>query len=186
MAAYVAGARYVYLSTASLTDSKAAGLVAAVFFGANPNVLYMQCTGLSERLLIATVAASVSYPIRWSRSGQYMELAAAGCAGLLASLTRYEGWVYCIEATAVVAYLAWRRPVDAPAPAIAESRIARRERLSLLARYRSMEAHVIYFSLVPLSGIAAWILWTPVIFRDPLYFQTGPVPRPSRGVSQCH
>ncbi|HEY2638778.1 MAG TPA: glycosyltransferase family 2 protein [Streptosporangiaceae bacterium] len=184
MAAYVAGVRYAYLITASITDSKAAGLVAAVFFGANPNVLYMQCTGMSELLLIATIAASVYYLIRWSRSGQYMELAAAACAGLLASLTRYEGWVYCIEATAVVAYLAWRRPLDAPAPAIAESRIARRERNSLLARYRSMEAHVIYFSLIALSGIAAWIIWNAVIFSDPLYFQTGPFAKPSLWVSR--
>ena len=184
MAAYVVGVRYAYLITATITDSRAAGLVAAVFFGANPNVLYMQCTGMTELLLIATIAASVYYLVRWSRSGKYMELAAAACAGLLASLTRYEGWVYCIEATVVVAYVAWQRPLTALSPADAESRTARRRRTSLLARYRSMEANVIYFSLIALSGIVAWVIWNAIIFSDPLYFQTGPFAKPSLWVSR--
>ena len=184
MAAYVFGVRYAYLIAATVADSKAAGLVAAVFFGANPNVLYMQCTGMTELLLIATIAASVYYLVRWSRSGQYMELAAAACAGLLASLTRYEGWVYCIEATVVVAYVGWKRPATAPGSPTGESRAARRRRTSVLARYRSMEAHVIYFSLIALSGIVAWVIWNAIIFSDPLYFQTGPFAKPSLWVSR--
>ncbi len=201
MAAYVASVRYAYLITSTLTGSRGAGLVAAVFFGANPNVLYMQCTGMTELLLIATIAASVYYLTRWAQSGQYMLLAAAAGTGLLASLTRYEGWVYCIEATMVVAYVAWRRPVaatataTAPAPAAAElaageartprrARNPRLDRTSLLARYRSMEAHVIYFSLIALSGIVAWVIWNAVIFSDPLYFQTGPFAKPSLWVSR--
>ncbi|MGO8957335.1 MAG: glycosyltransferase family 2 protein [Streptosporangiaceae bacterium] len=183
MVAYVVSVRYAYRITELITDSRAAGLVAAVFFGANPNVLYMQCTGMTELLLIATIAASVYYLIRWSRSGQYTELAAAAGAGLLASLTRYEGWVYCLEATAVVAYVAWRRPMGVTGYASGESRIARRRRTSVQARYRSMEAHVIYFSLIALSGIVAWVIWNAVIFSDPLYFQTGPFAKPSLWVS---
>ena len=179
MAAYVAGVRYSYLITSTITDSRAAGVVAAVFFGGNPNVLYMQCTGMSELLLIATIAASVYHLARWSRSGQYTQLAAAACAGLLASLTRYEGWVYCIEAALVVAYVAWLRPAAASGTAAGETWTAQSSRTSPLARYRSMEAHLIYFSLVALSGIVAWVIWNAVIFSDPLYFQTGPFAKPS-------
>ncbi len=183
MAAYVACVRYAYLITRTITDSRAAGLVAAVFFGANPNVLYMQSTGMSELLLIATLAASVYYLSRWTRSGDYMQLAAAACAGLLASLTRYEGWVYCLEATLVVAYVAWRRPAVAPVSAQGELRPRRAARTPLPARYRSMEANVIYFALIALSGIVAWVIWNAIIFSDPLYFQTGPFAKPSLWVS---
>jgi Glycosyl transferase family 2 len=183
MVAYVASVRYAYLITLTITENKASAVVAAVFFGANPNVLYMQCTGMSELLLIATIAASVYYLARWSRSGDFMELAAAACAGLLASLTRYEGWVYCIEACLVVAYVAWRCPATALDSA-GRNKTSTAGRTSLLARYRSMEAHVIYFSVIALSGIAAWVIWNKIIFGDPLYFQTGPFSKPSLWVSR--
>jgi hypothetical protein len=169
MAAYVVSVRYVYLITRDITDSRACAVVAAVFFGANPNMLYLQSTGMSELLMIATIAASAYYLVRWAQTRRYTELGAAAIAGLAASLTRYEGWVYCLAAAGVVLYVAWMRPPDA--------------KPTLLNRYRSMEAHFIYFTLIALSGIVGWVIWNAVIFGDPLYFQTGPFAKPSLWVS---
>jgi hypothetical protein len=153
--------------------------VAAVFFGANPNVLYLQCTGMTEILLMATIAASVYHLMRWAGSRQYTQLVAAGCAGLLGTLTRYEAWVYCAAATVVVGYVAWRRPPAPVGSATGERPASQPGSTSLRARYSSMEAHVICFCVLALSGIAFWVIWNAVIFGDPLYFQTGPFAKPS-------
>jgi len=118
---------------------------------------------------------------RWAQSAQYMQLAAAAGAGLLASLTRYEGWVYCVAATFAVAYVAWRRRTAAADCANGERLVARAT--ALPTRYYSMEANVIYFCVIALSGIAAWVIWNAVIFGDPLYFQIGPFAKPSLWVS---
>jgi hypothetical protein len=169
MAAYVVSVRYAYLITRDITGSRTCAVIATVFFGANPNVLYLQSTGMSELLMIATIAASAYYLLRWTQTRRYTQLGAAAIAGLAASLTRYEGWVYCLVATAVVLYVAWMRPAGG--------------KPSLRSRYRSMEAHVIYFTLIALSGIVGWVIWNAVIFGDPLYFQTGPFAKPSLWVS---
>ena len=186
MAAYVVGVRYAYLITATITDSRAARPGGRGVLRRQPQrALHAvhRHVGTAPHRDASRRACTTSS--RWSRSGDYMQLAAAACAGLLASLTRYEGWVYCIEATVVVAYVAWRRPAAAPVSATARpgSR-GRRRRISLLARYRSMEANAIYFSLIALSGIVAWVIWNAVIFSDPLYFQTGPFAKPSLWVSR--
>ena len=100
MAAYVLAVRYTYLIAKGVTGTRAAGLIAAVAFGANPNVLYLQTTPMTELLLVGCIAASVYYLLRWCQTARYIDLAATGAAGLLASLTRYEGWVMCVALAA--------------------------------------------------------------------------------------
>ena len=184
MASYVLTVRYAYLITKGITGRRAGGLTAAAAFGANPNILYLQSTPMTEMLLIACIAASVYYLLRWCQTGRYIHLAATGTAALLASLTRYEGWVLCITVALVVGYAAWRLPSHDPGdPARPPSSRRGLARWRWWSRLQSAEANVIFYATVGMSGIVGWVLWNAVIFHDPLYFQTGPFAKPSLWVS---
>ena len=179
MIAYVLTVRYAYLIAKNLTGTRAAGVVAAAAFGVNPNVLYLQSTPMTEMLLIACIAAAVYYLMRWCQTGRYIHLAATATAAMLASLTRYEGWVLCVAIAGIVTYVAWRRSRhDDGGELVTPGR-----RQGVWPRLRAVEGNVIFYSSLGLSGIAGWVLWNAVIFHDPLYFQTGPFAKPSLWVS---
>jgi hypothetical protein len=161
MAAFVATARYLYRLTTRLADSRYAGAVAALLFVANANTIYLQSTPMTETLLLACIAAAVYHLHEWCRSGDYGQLAAASVATLLATLTRYEGWVLAAAVAGVVAHTLRRRRQG----------------------YVRFEAHMIFFSMVAFSGIAGWVLWNAAIFKDPLNFQNGAYAKPSLWVS---
>jgi Glycosyl transferase family 2/Dolichyl-phosphate-mannose-protein mannosyltransferase len=167
MVAYVVATRYVYKTSYGLTGNRAAGLVSGTVFAANPNVLYLQSTPMTELLLIACIAATVYYLMRWCQSGSYLHLAATAAAALLGTLARYEAWVVDAAVVAVVLWVAWQR-----APG-----------LGTRERWRHAEAHMIFYGVLAFSGIAGWLLWNAVIFRSPLYFQTGTFAKPSLWVS---
>jgi hypothetical protein len=190
MAAYLLTVRYAYLIAAGLTGNRMGGLVAAVCFGTNPNVLYLQSTPMTELLLIACIAATTYYLMRWCQTGRYMHLAATAAWAFLATLTRYEGWILCGAVLVIVAYVAWRRTAAAqiPDPALAApgGSAWRRWRWRLRAirpRVQAVEANAIFYGCLGVSGIAGWVVWNAVIFHDPLYFQTGQFAKPSLWVS---
>jgi hypothetical protein len=85
------------------------------------------------------------------------------CSGwvVLATLTRYEGWILCLAVTAVVGYTALRR----------------------WRGYTRIEANLIFFGVVAYSGILGWLGWNAVIFGAPFYWQTGEYAKPSLWVS---
>ncbi len=138
-----------------------AGFTAAGVFVLNANALYLQSTAMTETLMFACAAATIDYLDRWCRSGRYADLAACSVAALLGTLTRYEGWVICLAALSVVAFVRLRHRRD----------------------YARFEAHLIYFGLIGLSGIAAWLSWNAIIFHDPMYWQNGAFAKPSLWVS---
>ena len=179
MIAYVLTVRYAYLTASSLTGSRAGGVVAAVAFGANPNVLYVQSTPMTEMLLIACIAAAVYYLMRWCQTGRYMHLAATAAAVFLASLSRYEGWVLFVAIAGIVAYVTWRRTGLAGGSDLVADGRARR----FWSRFQAIEANLIFYACLAASGIAGWVLWNAVIFHDPFYFQSGPFAKPSLWVS---
>jgi len=187
MAAYLLTVRYAYLITTGLTGSRMGGVVAALLFGTNPNVLYLQSTPMTELLLIACIAATTYYLMRWCQTGRYMHLAATAAAAFLATLTRYEGWVLCVAVMAIVIYVAARRPAAAQIPGQAPAGAAWRRWWWRIQRTRprlhAVEANAIFYGCLGLSGIAGWVLWNTVIFRDPFYFQTGQFAKPSLWVS---
>ena len=190
MGAYLLTVRYAYLIAAGVTGNRIGGLVAAVCFGTNPNVLYLQSTPMTELLLIACIAATTYYLMRWCQTGRYMHLAATAAWAMLATLTRYEGWVLFGAVMVIVAYVAWRRTaaVQIPDPALAAPggaawRRLRRRLRAIRPRVQAVEANAIFYGCLGVSGIAGWVLWNAVIFHDPLYFQTGQFAKPSLWVS---
>lgn len=161
MAAYVLTARYLYRIAASMAASRIAGAVAAGLFVLNVNALYLQSTPMTELPLLACIAAAVHHLQRWCRDGGWGQLSGASVATLLATLTRYEGWVLCAGVTLVVAGTAARR----------------------WRAYPRTESHVIFFAFLGFSGIAGWLLWNAAIFGNPLNWQDGEFAKPSLWVS---
>ncbi|WP_169789205.1 glycosyltransferase family 39 protein [Nonomuraea candida] len=166
MISYVVAVRYLYRLATDMAGTggaraRAAGITAAGLFALNPNVLYLQSTPMTELLLFACVAAAVYHLHVWCRTARHTQLAIASAAALLATLTRYEGWVLAVAMTAVVGYVSFRRRRD-------------------LAR---VEAHLIFFGMAAFAGIVGWALWSRVIFGDWLYWHSGEYAKPSLWVS---
>jgi hypothetical protein len=166
MAAYVLATRYLYQIGLGLTGSRIAGVVAAVVFGASPDMLYLQSTPMSATLLAACAAAAVYHLMRWRQTGAYRQLAAAAIAVLLASLTSYLGWALDVAMLLAVGYMAWRQ---APGPGPA-GRIQRPAGPGpgLAERVHAVEAHLVFYGLPALSGIIGWLVWS---MRFPVHVQ---------------
>ncbi len=165
MAAYVLAARYLYKTGRGLTGSSFAGVVAAVVFAANPDMLYLQAVPMTATLLAACAAAAVYYLMRWSQTGAYRQLAGTATAVLLASLTSYPGWALAAAVLLAVGYVAWRQ---APGSGLGERSLGPAGRSrgpaghspGLAGRVHAVEAHLVFYGLPALSGIVGWLVWS--------------------------
>ncbi|HYL70409.1 MAG TPA: hypothetical protein VEY89_03810, partial [Candidatus Dormibacteraeota bacterium] len=86
--------------------------------------------------------------IRWTRTRGMGDLALAGIATLLGTLTRYDAWAMFLAEIVVV--FAWTKLHD--------------------RRGHSVQANTLFFVFLGGYGIAMWFLYNLVIFHDPLYF----------------
>lgn len=157
MLAYVATSILLYKIARSLTGRSLGGVVAAVIFMFNPNVLYMQSTPMTELMLFACMAGLVYGVQRWVVTDRNVYLIGGAVAGLLGTLTRYEAWVLLGVMVIVVAFIAVRKRFP----------------------YTQIEGTVLAFVLIGCIGVALWGLWNMLLFGNPLYFQVGDYAKPS-------
>jgi hypothetical protein len=131
--------------------SEWAGVLSAAAFVSNPNILYLQSTPLGEMLYIALFLAALLALIKFAE--QVSVASAVACAGcvLLASLTRYDGWLL--------------PPLGAVLVLTAIFCDHRAVRQSALA--------ITVYSVIATSGIASWLAYNQVAFNDPLAFLRG-------------
>lgn len=99
----------IFATVRLLTHSAAAAAAGAALFAANPNVLYLQSTPMTEPLLFALTALHVLLLTRWIIAGRLVVPVAAGWVIVLACLTRYEAWPIAAAAWATSAYAWWRQ-----------------------------------------------------------------------------
>lgn len=159
MGAYVLGAVAI-LRLGKEIASPAAGRLAAVIYAANPNMLYMQSTGMIESVFLATVIWAVYFLCVFVHSLQAKDESAARmalykCAAtfLCAILTRYDGWF--LGACAVMAAgISWTR---------AHPETRRRLRPALRN-----------FLLLMMLGPASWLAYNYAVYGNALEFATGP------------
>lgn len=159
MCGYVAAVGWLYRIAVGLTGRRAAGVTAAVVFGANPDVLYLQSTPMTELPLLACVAGATWYLLRWCREGRCRHLAATAFAVLGATLVRYEGWVFLAAVALVVAVRSWRRTHPVP--------------------WARVRAEALFFGIPAVGGVALWSAWNAAIFGDPLNFLRGEFAKPA-------
>jgi hypothetical protein len=155
----------VYKITYKLANSKLAGVVAAIVFGVNINVLYMQSTPMTEALLFCLLAAVIYCIQQWADTNRSSYLLGAIITAILATLTRYEAWPILIALyfTVLLIARAQGKKVD----------------INSKLRGRRTRDRFILFTAVGSFGVAGWMLWNQVIFGDFLNFQGGDYAKPS-------
>lgn len=144
----------LYRIGARLGFGRTARIATVLVFTANPSVLYIHTTALTEPVLIASIAASLSGLTRWATASRRLsagELAVfAGIPAGAAVLSRYEGWAYLLAGMLLVLIVAWRRWGGG-------------------GTWRSL----LGFSIIPVLAIGWWLSYNWVVYGDPLEFSRG-------------
>jgi hypothetical protein len=87
------------------TGSIAGAAAGVTLLIANPNVLYLQSTPMTEPLVFGTALLAVLLAADWVDQGGPADLRRPGCALIAACMTRYEAWPIC-AAIVVIAFAA--------------------------------------------------------------------------------
>ncbi len=132
-----------------------AGLAAAIF-AANPNVLYLQSTPMTEPLLFALSSLVVLHLAQWALSDADSVPRAAGWTIVAACLTRYEAWPIVGVAMGLAAWVKWR---GGTAPAAVVASMAR------LACYPA--GAVLFFMGMSFASIGEWFVTGGFYVPDP-------------------
>jgi len=132
-----------------------AGLAAAIF-AANPNVLYLQSTPMTEPLLFALSSLVVLHLAQWALADAEAVPRAAGWTIVAACLTRYEAWPIVGVAMALAAWVKWRRGA-APSRVVAT--------MARLACYPA--GAVLFFMGMSFASIGEWFVTGGFYVPDP-------------------
>jgi hypothetical protein len=151
----VASAVGLYRIAAQIGIGRAGRLIALVALMANPTVLYMYTTALTEPALVAGILLTVSGLARWAMARKPPsggELAVyAGLPAAFAVMARYEGWAMLAAGSAFVVIVGLRRK--------------RGWRWSIRMAF--------CFGILPALAILAWIAYNWAVYANPLEFMTG-------------
>lgn len=151
MAAFIGTGVLVYLFLRQLNVGLLGRFVGVALFATNLNILYLQSTAMTELMLIATMTAGTYHLLRWFKESQLVHLIGAAFWVMLSTLVRYDGWFLLAASAALIFLYAWKR-----------------------WGYRRAEGTTILFATLGGFGVALWLLWNLLIFKDPLFFATGP------------
>ncbi len=151
MISFVATGILIYLFLKELGVGIFGRLAGAAIFVANLNILYLQSTAMTELLLIATMMAGVYELLKWFKTDNILSLVKGAFFIMLSTLVRYDGWFLFIVSIVLICVHVFRKK-----------------------GYKASEGAVIFFCTLAGLGIALWFLWNLLIFKDPLYFITGP------------
>ncbi len=165
MVAYVLGTAGIFrllrstLSASSEPDARAriAAWLGAMTYAANPNLIYLQTTAMTESLYLALFIWAVVYFNDFVRQSFQKDapphaasssLMKCGLCLIAACLTRYDGWFLAV-AMCGAAFLVVLKP--------------------------KADGHsVAKFILLAAAAPALWLAYNAVIYRNPLEFANGP------------
>ena len=135
---------------------KALPVLAAAIFIANPSVLYMQSTPMSELIFMAALVAAVLALQRWLNLQTATRLTIAAGAMTLATLSRYEAWPVALLSVLIVAVASQGDP---------------REKFKTTSLYAAVLA----------IGPIYWLWHNWAIYSNPFEFLSGP--HSARGIA---
>jgi len=142
--------------------------VAAIVYGANPNLIYMQSTAMGESLYLAFFIWAVVYFAEFAR-GSAKTLTKCGLCVGAACLTRYDGWFLApvLVVGAVVA--------SAPFDRLRAGFLARDARNGAPKSWvPSPRMMLTKFVLLAASAPLLWLGYNAIVYRNPLEFANGP------------
>ena len=164
MAAYIFGAIGIFRLTRSALVrttpapgfARAAAWTAALIYGANPNLIYMQSTAMGESVYLAFSIWAVVFFIESVR-GDAKALTRSALCLAAACLTRYDGWfLAAVMGVVVVIRLAFNQKF-------------RGDRALWPVR-----SEVIKFVLIAAAAPSVWLVYNGIVYRNPLEFANGP------------
>jgi hypothetical protein len=170
MAAYVLGVLGIFrlVRTVLRRDGEMDGIAragtwaAALVYGANPNLIYMQATAMGESLYLAFFIWAVAYFAEFARGSAKASRALMKCGFCLAAacLTRYDGWFLAalmMIAAVVVSFQVFRHRNGQAPPTQQKS------------------SHILLkFLLLTATAPVLWLAYNAVVYRNPLEFANGP------------
>ncbi len=126
VASMAAGAGALASFVIRRTGSIACAFAGAALLMANPNVLYLQSTPMTEPLLFGTTLLAVMFAADWldADSVDAARPRAAGLALVAACMTRYEAWPICGAILALSALVLLRRGTPLRTTIVAVARLA--------------------------------------------------------------
>ncbi len=155
-AALAGTAAGLYRIAARLGVGRAGRLALLVLLLANPSVLYLYTTALTEPVLLLFLVAALAGLSRWALESRRMsagELAVfAGIPTAAAMLSRYEGWMLALTGTIFVCVVTARRT-------------------------RSLRQVIIMaagYAWIPAVAVFWWLAYNWGIYGNPLEFMFGP------------
>jgi hypothetical protein len=172
----------------SRETARLTAISAAVIFGLNPNLLYMQATAMTESLYLALFIWAIVYfcEFWWAIRGESVSSAGdwgtslrnCGLCLLGACLTRYDGWFVAVVMGILV--LLW-------IPRLASTERTRTWGTTVMAasdseaqtspgeavRSRGIRQIVIFLALAS-AGPVLWLAYNAIVYRNPLEFANGP------------
>jgi hypothetical protein len=134
--------------------------IAAIVYGANPNLIYMQSTAMGESLYLAFFIWTVVYLAEFAR-GKNKALTRCGLCLAAACLTRYDGWflaVILVVGAAVVRF----HSTGGPADELSGSNV------------RPSQKAFLKFVLLSAAAPCLWFVYNAAVYRNPLEFANGP------------
>src|SRR5580700_6597606 len=134
--------------------------VAAIVYGANPNLIYMQSTAMGESLYLAFFLWTVVFFAEFAR-GKRNALTKCGVCLAAACLTRYDGW-FLAAVLVVGAVFVIFRPHKLPEDQATRSLIP------------SSHPALLKFVLLAASAPVLWIAYNAIVYQNPLEFVNGP------------
>lgn len=147
MLMFVVGTVGAYQLGWELTRDRRAAVIAAVAFGANPNMLYLQALPMLESTIAATLVWSAASLAGFARRGRTSDAVVAAAWVLLATWAHYGAWFLPLYGAALISIVAYRRGFSA-------------------GRAKFV---VTVFVLLAGYGIALWLAWGWFIQHDALY-----------------
>jgi hypothetical protein len=167
MVAYVLGTAGVFrllrsaMSVSSEPDARAriAAWLGAIAYAANPNLIYLQITAMTESLYLAFFIWAVVYFSDFVRQTSQKDgppdatlssLIKCGLCLAAACLTRYDGWILATAMCLAVLAIMVTRNTQVPRHGIAK------------------------FVLLAAAAPMLWLAYNAIIYRNPLEFANGP------------
>ncbi|UFS57892.1 hypothetical protein [Subtercola endophyticus] len=145
----------VYRIAARIGLGRSARIIGVLLIIANPSILYMYTTALTEPVLIVCMMGCFAGLAHWVTSkrnlqaGEMMVFCGLPAAG--ATLSRYEGWVLVFAGTLLVAWVSWRKK----------------------RAWRYCVKMGLAFAALPGVAIAWWLTYNFTVYGNPLEFANG-------------
>jgi hypothetical protein len=145
----------LYRTAARIGIGRSGRLALMLVVLANPSVLYIFTTALTEPVLLMMLVGAVAGLAHWATSRRRMSagelMVYAGIPSGAAVLSRYEGWALVFTGTLFVLVTAWRR----------------------YKTWRDAVKYAAAYAVIPLAAVLWWLAYNWGIYGDPLEFMFG-------------